>query len=42
MELDIKLLFFYSFEGYFTHVLANGLSLESAWQQVSSSLQDPS
>ena len=36
------LLFFYSFESFFTLVLADGFPLEFKWQQLSSGLQDSS
>ena len=39
LSLLLLLLLFYSFD-FFTPELANGLSLEFGWQQVTSSLQD--
>ena len=40
--LSILVLLFYSFESFSTSALADGFSLESDWQYVSSSLQNSS
>ena len=38
----VVIIIIYSLKLFFTSALANGLSLEFEWQQVSSSLQDSS